>query len=270
MPQWARQLEARLLAGRPLPADKFWVDPARVLSDAGLPPDPWQLRLLRRPAPQTLLNCSRQCGKSTAAAGLALVELLTVPGSLVLLLSPSLRQSSELFRKLLNLYAALGRPVPLLRPRDNALKLELANGSRCLSLPGDEQTVRGFSAPRLLVIDEASRVPDELLHAVRPMLAVSGGRLVCLSTPFGRRGWFYDEWTGQGDWCRVRVPAEECPRISAEFLARERALIGERWYRQEYGCEFLELLGAAFSGADIDALPDPTAAVRPFPGVSEC
>jgi hypothetical protein len=45
----------------------------------------------------------------------------------------------------------------------------------------------------MLVIDEASRVDDTLYLAVRPLLAVSGGRLVALSTPFGKRGWFHDE-----------------------------------------------------------------------------
>jgi hypothetical protein len=243
-------------------------DPANCLRLAGYEPDEWQARLLRHPAPQTLLNCSRQVGKSTVAAGLALVELMIRPGALVLLLSPSLRQSSELFRKVLDLYGQLGRPVPPLRPRDNSLKLELANGSRCLSLPGDEATVRGFSAARLLVIDEAARVADPLLAAVRPMLAVSKGRLVALSTPAGRRGWFYDEWVGVGDWERVKVTAEECPRIDRAYLASERAVIGDRYADQEFKCEFLELLGAAFSGRDIDGLPDPTLTIRPFPGAT--
>lgn len=45
---------------------------------------------------------------------------------------------------------------------ESALRLELQNGSRIISLPGKEQTVRGFSGVRLLAIDEAARVPDEL------------------------------------------------------------------------------------------------------------
>ena len=75
-------------------------------------------------------------------------------------------------------------------------RLEFANGSRVLSLPGTERTVRGFSEVSLLVIDEAARVDDGLYYAVRPMLAVSGGRLVALSTPYGKRGWFHDEGLG--------------------------------------------------------------------------
>jgi hypothetical protein len=199
-----------------------------------------------------LLLCSRQAGKSTAAAALALREALLWPGSLVLLLSPTLRQSGELFRdKVRRLYDRLGRPVPA--ARESALQLELANGSRVISLPGDEETTRGYSGVRLLVIDEASRVPDALYYAVRPMLAVSGGRLIALSTPFGRRGWFFEEWQGQGRWARVRVEARDCPRITPAFLAEERQALGERWYRQEYECSFEEVIDAVFGYDDVMA-----------------
>ena len=101
-------------------------------------------------------------------------------------------------------YNAVGRPLPALA--ESALRLELANGSRVVSLPGDEGTVRGFSGVSLLVIDEASRVPDDLYRSVRPMLAVSQGRLVCLSTPFGQRGFFYEYWRAgaEGQVHRIR------------------------------------------------------------------
>jgi hypothetical protein len=254
MPAWALQVEARLLTGRPAPADRFWADPARILSEAGMDPDPWQVELLRSPARRTLLNCSRQSGKSTVAAALALQAALLEPPALVLLLSPSMRQSGELFRKVVDLYRALGRPVPLAGPRENQLKMELANCSRIVSLPGEEGTVRGYSAARLLVIDEAARVDEALYVAIRPMLAVSGGRLVALSTPFGRRGWFYEEWHGQGDWQRVQITAGQCPRIPPAFLEQERRELGPRWYEMEYGCQFMEATGAVFSAEEIDSL----------------
>jgi hypothetical protein len=252
MPAWARELEARLLAGRPRPADRFWADPARLLADAGLPPDPWQRELLERPAQRRLLLCSRQAGKSTTASALALQTALLVPGSLVLLLSPTLRQSGELFRdKALRLYHALGKPVPATRL--TALTLELANGSRVVSLPGEEGTVRGYSGVSLLVIDEAARVSDELYSGVRPMLAVSGGRLLALSTPFGKRGWFFEEYQRTNSWERVRITADQCPRICREFLAEEERALGPRWYRQEYLCSFEDTIDAVFSHEDIQA-----------------
>jgi hypothetical protein len=199
-----------------------------------------------------LLLCSRQAGKSQTAAALALVTALRTPGALVLLLSPTERQSAELFRdKCMRLYDAAGRPVKA--GRETALQLDLANGSRIVSLPGKEGTVRGYSGVALLVIDEASRVPDPLYLAVRPMLAVSRGRLLCLSTPAGKRGWFFDEFTGAHDWHRVRISADQCPRIPADFLEAERLALGPRWFAQEYLCSFEDAVGAVFTSEDIHA-----------------
>lgn len=137
--------------------------------------------------------------------------------------------------------------------------MELANGSRVLSLPGKEETIRGFSGVRLLVVDEAARVPDELYFAIRPMLAVSNGRIIGLSTPYGKRGWFYEEWTHGGDaWERVEVPASRCPRIREAFLRREREALGPRWFAQEYECRFMDRTDQVFASEHVERLLDPT------------
>jgi hypothetical protein len=215
-------------------------------------PDAWQQRLLRCRSSRLLLLCSRQAGKSQTAAALALREALLRPPALVLLLSPTQRQSGELFKdKVRRLYNALGRPVACVQ--ETALTMELANGSRVIALPGEEETIRCYSGVRLLVIDEAARVPDALYYSVRPMLAVSRGLLVALSTPFGRRGWFYEEWSGGNPWDRVKVTADQCPRITPEFLAEERAALGEHWFTQEYELIFRDVIDALFRQEDIDA-----------------
>lgn len=225
-------------------------DPSFLMEFAGMQPDPWQRRLLRSDSRRSLLLCCRQAGKTTAAAALALrVALLEAP-ALILLMSPTQRQSGELFRdKIVRLHNAIGRPLDV--AQETALTMVLGNGSRIMSLPGDEKNIRGFSGVKLLVVDEAARVDDSLYFSIRPMLAVSGGRLVCLSTPFGQRGWFHDAWNSGENWDRYRVVAEDCPRISADFLEEERRVLGDRWYAQEYGCSFEEALGAVFAHADI-------------------
>ena len=213
----------------------------------GVELDPWQATLLRSPKRQLILNCSRQAGKSTVSSILALHTALYEPGALVLLLAPALRQSQELFRKIKHAYAALGRTAVGVR-KESALELELDHGSRIVCLPGKEATIRGFSDVALLIVDEASRVADALYYSIRPMLAVSGGRLVLLSTPFGKRGFFHKEWTESGlDWERAEIRATQVPRIPPEWLAAERARIGDWWYRQEYGCEFLDTTDQIFS-----------------------
>jgi hypothetical protein len=228
------------------------LDPVIFARSLGLDPDPWQADVLRSDAKRLLLLCSRQAGKSTVTALLALHTALYQPGALVLLLSPSLRQSSELFRKVADFYRRAGAPVP--SEAESALRLELANGARVVSLPGKEATVRGYSGVALLVIDEAARVVDDLYYSVRPMLAVSGGRLIALTTPFGKRGFFHHEWTQGGDgWGRVKVTAEQCPRIAPAFLAEERAALGDWWYRQEYLCEFVETRDQVFTYEEVMA-----------------
>lgn len=207
-------------------------------------PDAWQRDVLLSSASRMILLCCRQAGKSTVTAALACFEALFRPSALVLLLSPTLRQSSELFRKVVAFYRSVpGTPRPL---ADSTLRMELKNGSRIVSLPGTEETVRGYSGVSLLIVDEASRVPDPLYLSVRPMLAVSGGRLVVLSTPWGKRGWFYEAWHSAEPWERYRVTADQCPRISAAFLEEERRNLGSLWFSTEYLCEFSDLDGSVF------------------------
>ena len=220
---------------------------ARLL---GLDLDPWQADFVTSDHRRDLLNCSRQAGKSTAAALLALHEALFVPGSVTVLVSPSQRQSSELFRKVVELRNALPEPPDLLE--DNRLSMNVRGGGRVLSLPGSEQTIRGISAVTLLVEDEAARVDDALYQAVRPMLAVKNGRLVLMSTPWGKRGHFYKEWSAGGDgWRRVLVPASKVPRISPAFLEEEKAALGSWVFAQEYECIFAEAEDAFFRDYEI-------------------
>lgn len=219
------------------------LDPAQILKARGIEADPWQKDVLLAKDRQTLLNCCRQSGKSTVISALALHEALFTPGATVLLLSPGQRQSGELFHKVVGNYNAIGRPLKA--QYETQLKMELTNGSRIICLPGKEETIRCYS-PTLLVIDEASRVPDDLYRSVRPMLAVTKGRLVALSTPFGQRGWFFDEWEGAGDWKRVKVTWRDCPRISADFIAEERRSMGEAWVSQEFECLFTALEGLVY------------------------
>jgi hypothetical protein len=237
---------------------RLGLDRVAFAEKLGIVPDGWQRDLLRSSADRVLLNCCRQSGKSTMASLLALHRALYYPGSLALCLAPALRQSQELFGKVLGFYRGLGRPVSA--EAEQRLGLELANGSRIAALPGSERTVRGFSGVDLLIVDEAARVDDELYFAVRPMLAVSGGSLMMLSTPYGKRGVFFEEWSQGIGWERYEVPARECPRIPASFLEEEQRALPARVYRQEYECSFEETEDQVFSYEDVAAAISPDVA----------
>jgi hypothetical protein len=89
------------------------------------------------------------------------------------------------------------------------------------------------------------------------MLAVKDGDLWLMSTPHGKRGFFHKEWEyGGEEWRRVRAPATECARIVPEFLEEERRVQGDRWFRQEYMCEFVEAEDGVFGYEDILGMID--------------
>ena len=103
----------------------------------------------------------------------------------------------ELFAKVMFSLKQLYLAVPL--EEYYRLSAELRNCSRIVSLPCYASTIRGYSAPRLVIADEASYCADDLFTAIRPMLAVSEGKLCLLSTPAGRGYEFYRVWTSAGD-----------------------------------------------------------------------
>jgi hypothetical protein len=226
---------------------KVEVRPAGAVEDAvefartrlGFEPDEKQALVLRSEAKRGILNCTRQWGKSTVAAVKAVHRAMRKPGSLVLVSSPTERQSAEFVRKAAEMMGRLG-----LKARgdgDNAISLLFPNGSRIVGLPGTEATVRGFSKASLILIDEASRVDDQLYKTLRPMLAVGDGDLWMMSTPFGKTGFFYECWQyGGPTWMRWTAPATECERIGKAFLEEERGSMGSLWLDQEYMCQFVD------------------------------
>jgi hypothetical protein len=220
-------------------------DPVRFArKELGFEPDAIQAQVLREQVRRGILNCTRQWGKSTVTAVMAVQRALARPRSLTLVVSPSARQSGEFLRKAAEFVRKL--ELKARGDGDNEISLLFPNASRVVGLPGNEATVRGFSAVSLMLIDEAARVPDDMYRAVRPMLAVADGDLLLMSTPAGKRGFFWEEWTRGAGWRRWEAPATACPRISPEFLEEERASMGERWFRQEYLCEFMDTEDGVF------------------------
>ena len=130
-------------------------------------------------------------------------------------------------------------------------------------MPGDNpETIRGYSAVNLLVIDEAARVSDGTMAAVRPMLAVSRGRMLAMSTPHGRQGWFY-EASRSNEWRCTVVRATECSRITAEFLEAERAAMTAWEFAEEYLCEFTDTDETLFGLEGLQAFREASLAVPP-------
>lgn len=240
------------------------LDPVDLFRRAIGEPDAWQERVLHSTARKLVMVTGRQCGKSTVVAVLAIHLALTVNGSTVLLVAPSLRQSSLLFSTVMGVYNKLtGMDDP---EAESKLSVLFSNQSRIVALPGNGgDTIRGFSADAVFC-DEAARVPIETLEACRPMMAVrKKSRLVLLTSASWAQGWLWDIWNNAGDktWQREKVTALECARIDPVWLEGERREMGERAYQQEYLCEFLDPAEALFGAAVLEnALSDDISIVR--------
>jgi len=209
------QIEARLKIAR--------IELARRV---GFEPRGWQVAALQSEAKRVLYNCTRQGGKSSVTAILALHNMLYNPGSATLVVSEAERQSKNMLKKIRAFYSALRRPE---RPiYESRTELQLPSGSFVVALPGTSGASRSFSGVSLLIIDEAARVMEEAINAAT---------------------W----WVNGGDeWERHTATWNECPWISPEFIEHERARMPEAVFAQEYMCEFRETEESAFSYSDIE------------------
>ncbi|MHC1602262.1 MAG: phage terminase large subunit family protein [Methermicoccaceae archaeon] len=215
------------------------ISPVHLALMADITPYPYQRAILEDSSRRLVVKAGRQVGKSTAVALKALHTSL-FPSKTVLIVSPSQRQSTEILRKVRGFASHAGIPTE----RDTATELELPNRSRIVSLPASEHTIRGYCA-HMLIVDEAAFVPDELLDAIRPMLAATNGTLVLLSTPFGKGSYFERAWHDPS-FSHHDIPATQCPHISESFLASEKEHMPSNTYQQEYLAQFVDAQASVF------------------------
>jgi len=236
-----------------------------------LRPDPLQERVLASPHRRGILCCTRQWGKSTITAAKAVHQAVHVPDSTILIAAPCERQSAELVRRCAGFLFDLG----IRRRGDghNRASLLLPNGSRIVGLPGQQElNIRGFSAPALILIDEAAGVTDELYHALVPMQATNDGALWLMSTPRERRGFFFEEWISpDSDWLKITASALDCPRISRAWLDRRARRLPKAVFESEFLCIFRSSHLALVQEEDLQAalqpLTNPGLPVRVYIGL---
>jgi hypothetical protein len=262
------------------------LDPARYVRSVGLEPFEWQIEATNPSSNRLLLLAARQSGKSTIVGGPALGQAKHFPRSLALIICPAQDQSKELVKKI-EAYMRFDPELPRLR-FDNVFEKEFVNGSRIVALPGSERSIRGYSGPRTILIDEAARVEDATFAAAGPMMIGANTRLTLLSTAQGKRGFFWRAWNStDGEWTKIMVtvgwwvtdggelvPApsiEEIksryappgakvwysPRHTKEECQSQLDLNGIWWYRQELQCVFHDDAAGVFSMEAFRAALDP-------------
>lgn len=202
--------------------------------------DPYQVEMLDSSSPKIIVCGARQTGKSTAAAVKALHEAMFNDDSLILVAGPTGRQSAQVMEKAKSFAGRLA--LPLAPPDKNCDGFKLPNGSQIISVPATPDTIRGFSNPRMILVDDAAFVDDAVFtEALIPMQALGSTRVMILSTPGAPNGYFFEKWrASDSSWLHVKVDAAACPRIAAKWLSETKEEIGGDRFKREFGCEFVQ------------------------------
>lgn len=258
------------------------IDPSHYLESIGFNPFEWQKEVLRPGIPRLILNCARQSGKSTVIGSKVVHRAKYFPGSLIMLFAPTENQAVELMEKISSF---ISQDPEIILVRDSSATKKFLNGSRIKAFTASPKSARGYSDPDIIVFDESAYVERELYLTVRPMMTGGKTDLVLLSTPNGKEGFFYDIWVRDtrvwkkvivrpidilheampekypyfdedkfiSDQSEKVVNAYISPRHTREFLLEEFEEMEEFWYKQEYGCEFMNHFGSVF---DMDAIEE--------------
>src|SRR6187399_815133 len=210
------------------------IDPALWVREIlNVTPAPWQETFLRAPRGASILALTaRQVGKTTTAAWAIAHFMVFTPGSLSVIGCPAQRQSAEAVRRVRESLIKAGAELE----SDNVFALELKNGSRVLALPGSDDSIRGLTVDGWIVADEAARLGEDLIAALRPMRARRPQtRLAMLSTAWSRTDPFWLAWSGDDpSWLRLKATADEVDLFSPDYLAEERSSLGEAAFKREY------------------------------------
>jgi hypothetical protein len=197
-------------------------------------PTPWQEDFLRAPRGASILALTaRQVGKTTVAAWGIAHAMVFSPKSLSVIACPAQRQSAEAVRRVREALLKAGQKLH----SDNVYGLELGNGSRVLALPGSDDSIRGLTVDGWIVADEAARLPEDLIAALRPMRARRPqARLAMLSTAWNRSDPFWTAWANDDpSFIRIKATADSTGALFAPgFLEQERRALGEHAFNREY------------------------------------
>lgn len=226
--------------------------------------DDWQKKVLETKG-NLVLRSGRQVGKSTVIAQKAGDFACRNPKKTVLVIASVERQAYLLFEKIMSYVDHTNRKmIRKGRHRPTKSKLSLSNGSTIYCLPTglSGHGIRGYTID-LLIADEAAFIPEEVWSAVTPMLAVTQGDIILLSTPFGKGGYFFRCFSDP-EFTSFHISSEDCPRISKDFLDQEKSRMTKLQYAQEYLGEFVDELQQFFPTDLIDA-----AMRRPIPEFTE-
>lgn len=195
-----------------------------------------------------VIRKSRQVGVTTTIAHEAVWKIFTKPRQRILIVSPSLRQS-RMVMEIIQEICGLNRRLSANVARKNIVELQTRNGSSIVATPNNPDRIRGYTADDIYLDEAAHFLNDEpVMRAIKPMLSATQGHITVISTPFGKRGLFWDQYKmavdRQAHDSNVKAyefhPSTISPLITPAYMQEERRNLTELEFKQEFEAVFIE------------------------------
>lgn len=231
---------------------------SKSISFMGYKCEPWQADVHRffmngrYSAKIGVVKSHRQCGKSMMCENQLLYYALNFPNSINAMISPTLNQSRKVFKELSNALAGTG---VLRKKNESLLEMEFINGSTIFFKSAEQkEALRGYTITGILILDEATFLPDDVLELVLPWTTVHKAPILIVSTPKTKNGFFYRYYarglTGDSD--RIKSfdwnQYDTSKYLSYEQKMEMKALMPKTQFLTEVMGEFADDDASVFSG----------------------
>jgi phage terminase large subunit len=212
--------------------------PRFVREVIGVEPDPWQLQVLkwRQEGERRIsIRSGHGVGKTSLASWLMLHQIIcwlpqktvvTAPTSAQLfdaMMSELKTNIQKLPKPLQGLFDIKGDRITLIGAPDESFI------SARTSRAEQPEALQGIHAEHvLLIVDEASGVPEQVFEAAAGSMSGSSACTLLLGNPVRGSGFFYNTHNGQsGNWKTLRVSCVDSPRVSKEYVEEMAHRYGE-------------------------------------------
>ena len=219
----------------------------------GIKPLPFQVEILEDDSKNVIIVGGRQIGKSLTLAAKALWNAFVKTDQDIIIVAQNLRQAKVVFDHIYR-YVSTNILIKKHTRKLTITEIKFDNNSiiRCLPAGRTGEGIRGFTAT-MIIFDEAAFIPDEVFVSLEPSLGVKGSQAIYSSTPYGKRGYFYQLYATEmaknqahRDFSIYVVPTTKNPYFSKQLLDRERQIKTPLQFTQEYEAQFVDESGLFF------------------------
>lgn len=203
----------------------------------------------------------RQAGKSYMSEGILLHYAINYANTTSALISPTLNQSRNIFKELIS---AIYDSGVVKRKNETLLDIELINGSRIFFRSSEmKDGLRGYHINGVLILDEASYLPEDIAQLVLPWRQVAKAPMLIVSTPKLKTGLFFRYFQMGLDETHENVVSidwneyDTSPLLSQEQIEAYRMILSPNQFKSDVLGEFLDMEGMVFTNLDECLLSKP-------------